>query len=65
MRVDRNRRLKRFGLSRWMVVAGACAMVLALAPGGQAQAGSIDAAKRLKGFDAYMQKILKDWNAPG
>lgn len=24
-----------------------------------------DVAKKLEGFDAYMQKVLKDWNAPG
>ncbi len=24
-----------------------------------------DVAKKLEGFDAYMEKILKDWNAPG
>lgn len=24
-----------------------------------------DVTKRLQGFDAYMQKVLKDWNAPG
>jgi CubicO group peptidase (beta-lactamase class C family) len=25
----------------------------------------IDVTKRLEGFDAYMAKVLKDWNAPG
>jgi len=24
-----------------------------------------DVAERLQGFDAYMEKLLKDWNAPG
>ena len=28
-------------------------------------AQKIDISKRLKGFDEYMEKILKDWNAPG
>jgi CubicO group peptidase (beta-lactamase class C family) len=28
-------------------------------------AQTIDVAKRLEGFDAYMEKTLKDWNAPG
>src|SRR5579883_282065 len=30
-----------------------------------AAAQTIDVAKRLEGFDAYMEKTLKDWNAPG
>src|SRR6204780_935095 len=28
-------------------------------------AQGIDITKRLEGFDAYMAKTLKDWNAPG
>ena len=36
---------------------------LAIATIGRAQDGSIR--KRMDGFDAYMEKILKDWNAPG
>ncbi|MBZ5590467.1 MAG: serine hydrolase [Acidobacteriia bacterium] len=28
------------------------------------QAKDIDVAKQLQGFDAYMEKVLKDWNAP-
>src|SRR5579872_3624864 len=30
-----------------------------------AAAQTMDVAKRLEGFDAYMAKTLKDWNAPG
>jgi len=30
-----------------------------------AAAQAIDVTQRLEGFDAYMAKILKDWNAPG
>ena len=30
-----------------------------------ALAQQIDINKRIKGFDKYMDKILKDWNAPG
>ncbi|HEY1339388.1 MAG TPA: serine hydrolase [Bryobacteraceae bacterium] len=30
-----------------------------------AHAQSIDVARQLEGFDAYMAKTLKDWNAPG
>lgn len=26
---------------------------------------TIDVSKQLKGFDSYMEKILRDWNAPG
>ena len=39
------------------------AILLALVWGAAAQ--TIDVAKRLEGFDAYMEKTLKDWNAPG
>jgi hypothetical protein len=34
-------------------------------PGLAAQTADKDLAKKLQGFDAYMAKILKDWNAPG
>src|ERR1043166_5050813 len=30
-----------------------------------AAAADLDVAQRLEGFDAYMAKTLKDWNAPG
>jgi CubicO group peptidase (beta-lactamase class C family) len=39
------------------------AMILAFVCTAAAQ--TIDVAKRLEGFDAYMEKTLKDWNAPG
>src|SRR5208283_5906951 len=32
---------------------------------GNAAAQSINVAEKLEGFDAYMAKTLKDWNAPG
>ncbi|MGB9005965.1 MAG: serine hydrolase domain-containing protein, partial [Candidatus Aminicenantales bacterium] len=38
---------------------------LAFSPALQAQAQDKEIAKKLLGFDAYMQKTLKDWNAPG
>src|SRR5215467_4693753 len=38
-------------------------ILLAAASGIRAQA--IDVAQRLQGFDEYMAKTLKDWNAPG
>ena len=44
-------------------LAAACSILLALA--GSAAAQSIDVTQRLQGFDAYMTKTLKDWNAPG
>jgi len=45
----------------WRVAA---VSLLVLASAGSAATGDIDVAKRLDGFDAYMAKILKDWNAP-
>ena len=44
------------------LVAG---LILAtLASGTAAFAQQMDVAKKLQGFDAYMEKVLKDWNAP-
>ncbi len=40
-------------------------VILAVALSAQAQAASADVSKKLKGFDGYMEKVLKDWNAPG
>ena len=37
--------------------------LLALGVCGRAQ--QVDVAKRLQGFDAYMEQTLKDWNTPG
>lgn len=45
---------------------GIAVVVLAtLLSGAAARAQGIDVAARLQGFDAYMEKTLKDWNAPG
>ncbi len=44
-------------------VALAAAIVLAFSVAPRAQEG--DYAKKLEGFDAYMEKTLKEWNAPG
>ncbi len=30
-----------------------------------AQDDAAKVAEKLQGFDAYMEKVLKDWNAPG
>jgi CubicO group peptidase (beta-lactamase class C family) len=38
---------------------------LAVGPALPALAQDRDVAAKLKGFDAYMEKTLKDWNAPG
>lgn len=39
-------------------------VVTALALAGLASAEPVDVAAKLEGFDAYMAKVLKDWNAP-
>lgn len=44
-------------------LAAAGLLLLTFAWSGAAQ--SINVAQRLEGFDAYMAKTLKDWNAPG
>jgi CubicO group peptidase (beta-lactamase class C family) len=43
----------------------AAAGVLFFALAGSVAAQGIDVAQRIEGFDAYMAKALKDWNAPG
>jgi len=45
----------------WIVAIGL--LMLTVQPGLMAQDKEI--AKKLQGFDAYMTKTLKDWNAPG
>jgi len=47
---------------RWSLVLGLAALLVAAVP---AQAQDKAVADKLKGFDAYMEKTLKDWNAPG
>src|SRR5436189_4414982 len=39
--------------------------LLILVSGAHAQDRSADVAQKLAGFDAFMEKTLKDWNAPG
>ena len=39
--------------------------IFVLAIGTSLNAQDAEIAKKLQGFDAYMAKILKDWNAPG
>ncbi len=45
------------------VFAMAAAFVLAVGLASRAQ--DVDYAQKMAGFDAYMEKTLKDWNAPG
>jgi CubicO group peptidase (beta-lactamase class C family) len=46
---------------QWLAVAGLLFFTLEWA----AAAPAIDVTRRLEGFDAYVSKTLKDWNAPG
>ncbi len=48
-------------LSAIAVVAFALSLNIAI----YAQDDSAKVAQKLQGFDAYMEKVLKDWNAPG
>src|SRR5258705_11095728 len=43
----------------------ALAVALSLSSSAYAQDDSAKVAQKLQGFDAYMEKVLKDWNAPG
>jgi CubicO group peptidase (beta-lactamase class C family) len=40
-------------------------LVALASPASAAEAKAPDPARRLDGFDAYMQKVVKDWNVPG
>src|SRR5947207_4225391 len=54
-------RLARVTLALTLIAFGLCTSI-------QAQSGTapaIDVTQRLAGFDAFMEKTLKDWNAPG
>ena len=55
-------------MSRLLAVTAVLATLSAPALAAQskpAPAAAADPARRLDGFDAYMQKVLKDWNVPG
>ncbi len=54
--------MKRLTLPVLLLIALA---LFATTPGLMAQAPNKDVLKKLGDFDAYMAKILKDWNAPG
>ena len=47
------------------VLFGLLLLTLTLAAPARAQDRAAEVAKKLEGFDAFMEKTLKDWNAPG
>jgi CubicO group peptidase (beta-lactamase class C family) len=51
--------------ARSLALVLAALTALSVLPRLQAQTADQDIAKKLRGFDAYMAKVLKDWNAPG
>lgn len=61
MSIELERRYVRVARSA-RVIALLLAGVASVAPAG---AQSPDIAKKLQGFDAYMQQTIKDWNTPG
>ena len=61
MRIGIKHKRPGFNAASWICVF--IFLALTFGPGLQAQDKAI--AKKLAGFDAYMAKILKDWNAPG
>ncbi len=46
-------------------VVSLLALALCLGISARAQDRSAEVAQKLQGFDAFMEKVLKDWNAPG
>ena len=54
----------RFTLMLCSTIA-ALAVALSLSSPAYAQDDSAKVAQKLQGFDAYMEKVLKDWNGPG
>jgi CubicO group peptidase (beta-lactamase class C family) len=64
MRITSGSRRIAFRISVWALAAGFAA--LGLGPDLQAQEKQEeDISTRLRGFDEYVDKILKDWNVPG
>ena len=60
---ERNRR---GGLARHgKLLAGLAALILWPVAPARAQDRAAEVARKLQGFDAFMEKTLKDWNAPG
>jgi CubicO group peptidase (beta-lactamase class C family) len=53
-------------MSRVLAFAALSLALASASPAATAQpVAAPDPAKRLAGFDAYMQKLVKDWNVPG
>ena len=61
MQIAAKQKRSGFKTAYWIPVL----ILLALAFGPALRAQDQAIAKKLQGFDAYMAKILKDWNAPG
>jgi CubicO group peptidase (beta-lactamase class C family) len=59
------RRMKGHGLSRLAAIVFTLVLALVLNVQAQSQGKAKEVLKRLQSFDAYMTKILADWNAPG
>ncbi len=60
-----NLRRKTHLTSLCLLVAGVLILVFAASIHSPATAADSQIMKKLRGFDAYMDKVLKDWNAPG
>src|SRR5688500_1820821 len=54
-----------FTLNRYSAFASILVVAIVLSRLGIAQAENERVNQRMEGFDAYMAKVLKDWNAPG
>jgi CubicO group peptidase (beta-lactamase class C family) len=52
-------------LPSYLILIFILALTLMINLHAQAQNKVSETGKKLRGFDAYMEKILKDWNAPG
>ena len=59
MRSQKQMRLK------FKLAVAVMAVVLSLSSPSFAQLDSAQVSQKLQGFDAYMEKVLKDWNGPG
>ena len=65
MHTDGSHTRKRIRPGRWGTAIGCLVLALGLGAQIQAQDRANDIDEKLKGFDAYMEQLLKDWNAPG
>ena len=65
MHIIENHKSKCFKLARCIAIIIALLLNLAINLQSQTQNKERETFKKLQGFDKYMEKILKDWNAPG